>query len=61
MSSRDNPGARSLTGAAFTDTTAMTVESCVNFCDSKGFIYAGVEFSQVGFVYGREVGAILMP
>lgn len=25
----------------------MTVESCVNFCVSGGFIFAGLEFSQV--------------
>ncbi|KAK7696501.1 hypothetical protein QCA50_001159 [Cerrena zonata] len=42
----DNPGARSLTGSAFTDTVNMTVESCVNFCVQGGFIFAGLEFSQ---------------
>ncbi|CAL1701840.1 unnamed protein product [Somion occarium] len=42
----DNPGARSLTGSTFTDTQAMTVESCVNFCVSGGFVFAGLEFSQ---------------
>ncbi|TCD64794.1 hypothetical protein EIP91_003605 [Steccherinum ochraceum] len=37
----DNPGARTLSGDTFTDTAAMTVESCVNFCNNKGFIFAG--------------------
>ncbi|KAJ6556620.1 copper radical oxidase, partial [Mycena vulgaris] len=37
---------RSLTGASFTDTTGMTVERCINFCDGKNFILAGVEFAQ---------------
>lgn len=43
---RDDVAARTLTGAEFTNTTGMTVESCVSFCDSQSFIYAGVEFSQ---------------
>ncbi|KAJ7659257.1 copper radical oxidase [Mycena polygramma] len=37
---------RTLTGASFTNTTGMTVESCINFCDAKNFILAGVEFAQ---------------
>ncbi|KAJ7641183.1 WSC domain-containing protein [Roridomyces roridus] len=43
----DNPGARTLTGGSYTDTTGpgMTVESCVNFCDTESFIFAGVEYS----------------
>lgn len=45
----DNPGARTLGGDSFTDTVNMTVENCVNFCDSNGFIFAGVEFSQVKY------------
>ncbi|KAJ7202648.1 glyoxal oxidase N-terminus-domain-containing protein [Mycena pura] len=40
-----NGAGRSLTGASFTDTTAMTVESCISFCDAKNFILAGVEFA----------------
>ncbi|KAJ7905890.1 glyoxal oxidase N-terminus-domain-containing protein [Mycena leptocephala] len=40
----DNGGARSLAGSSFTDLVNMTVENCINFCDSKQFIFAGVEF-----------------
>ncbi|EMD36066.1 hypothetical protein CERSUDRAFT_115979 [Gelatoporia subvermispora B] len=42
----DNPGARTLTGPTFTNTTSMTVESCVDFCNDQSFIFAGVEFAQ---------------
>ncbi|KAI0058608.1 copper radical oxidase [Artomyces pyxidatus] len=42
----DNPGARSLSSASFTDTVNMTVENCVAFCDKQNFIFAGVEFAQ---------------
>ncbi|KAI0791235.1 copper radical oxidase [Abortiporus biennis] len=42
----DNPAARSLTSASFTDTQNMTVESCVGFCNDQNFVFAGVEFSQ---------------
>ncbi|TFK38505.1 hypothetical protein BDQ12DRAFT_723345 [Crucibulum laeve] len=40
----DKVGARSLTGATFASDT-MTIESCINFCDSKSFVLAGTEFS----------------
>jgi hypothetical protein len=43
---RDNVNGRALTGAAYTDTVGMTVESCVNFCNGKSLIYAGVEYAQ---------------
>lgn len=43
---RDNVETRTLTGASFTNTTGMTVESCVDFCDSQSFILAGLEFAQ---------------
>jgi len=43
---RDNPGARTLTSAAYTDTVNMTVENCVNFCNGQNYIYAGVEYAQ---------------
>ncbi|KAF7327563.1 hypothetical protein MKEN_00335300 [Mycena kentingensis (nom. inval.)] len=36
---------RSLTGASFAN-SGMTVETCISFCDSKSFIFAGVEFGQ---------------
>ncbi|KAF4588036.1 hypothetical protein EYR38_009997 [Pleurotus pulmonarius] len=42
----DNPGARSLSSAAFTSTDSMTVEACISFCDASSFIFAGVEFGQ---------------
>ncbi|KAN0137473.1 WSC domain containing protein [Lactarius tabidus] len=42
----DNVNGRALTAAAYTDTVGMTVESCVNFCNSKNLIYAGVEYAQ---------------
>ncbi|KAG7087310.1 hypothetical protein E1B28_013287 [Marasmius oreades] len=43
----DNVGGvgKSLTVASFTDGTAMTIEKCISFCDSKNLIYAGVEYS----------------
>jgi len=43
---RDNVAARTLTSAGYTDTTNMTVENCVNFCNKQNFIYAGAEFGQ---------------
>lgn len=39
-------GARTLTSASYTDTTNMTVENCVNFCNNQHYIYAGVEYAQ---------------
>ncbi|KAJ7364626.1 glyoxal oxidase N-terminus-domain-containing protein [Mycena albidolilacea] len=42
----DNTGARTLTGASFVDPVNMTVENCISFCDSKHFVFAGVEFMQ---------------
>ncbi|KAI0033597.1 hypothetical protein K488DRAFT_84794 [Vararia minispora EC-137] len=42
----DNVAARTLTSASFTNTTGMTVEACVGFCDQQSFIFAGVEFAQ---------------
>lgn len=39
-------GARSLGGATFTNTTGMTVESCVAFCSAQSFNFAGLEFAQ---------------
>lgn len=43
----DSTVVRTLDGASFTNTTGMTVESCIGFCSEQSFIYAGVEFSQV--------------
>jgi hypothetical protein len=42
----DNVNSRSLYGAAYTDGTAMTEESCITFCNDKGYAYAGVEYAQ---------------
>lgn len=41
-----NAGGRTLASASFTNTTSMTTESCISFCDAQGFVYAGTEFSQ---------------
>jgi hypothetical protein len=41
----DIPG-RSLTGGGYADDKAMTDESCIAYCSSKGFQYAGTEYSQ---------------
>ncbi|KAL4076636.1 glyoxal oxidase [Scleroderma yunnanense] len=44
----DNTGSRTLSSASYTDTTDMTVESCISFCStgSNSYIYAGVEYAQ---------------
>ncbi|KAI0697984.1 copper radical oxidase [Cytidiella melzeri] len=41
-----NGAGRTLASASFTNTTGMTTESCISFCDQQGFVYAGTEFSQ---------------
>ena len=38
--------ARALGEATFVDPEAMTVESCVSFCSTKGLNFAGLEFGQ---------------
>ncbi|KAJ3826706.1 hypothetical protein F5880DRAFT_1628591 [Lentinula raphanica] len=40
----DNVGARTLNGASFANGTGMTIESCLDFCDTNNFVLAGVEF-----------------
>ncbi|KAJ7915243.1 galactose oxidase [Mycena leptocephala] len=40
----DSAETRTLTGAATADLVNMTVENCIDFCDSQQFIFAGVEF-----------------
>ena len=37
---------RTINAAAYTSNTAMTVESCVAYCTSNGYQYAGVEYYQ---------------
>jgi hypothetical protein len=36
---------RALTGPNYASGDAMTIQSCINFCDAQGAIYAGVEYS----------------
>lgn len=36
---------RTLTGGGYDDSEAMTDESCIDYCSSAGFIYAGTEYS----------------
>jgi hypothetical protein len=36
---------RTLQGASVTSNTGMTVETCIDFCTSKGFSIAGLEYS----------------
>ncbi|THH32096.1 hypothetical protein EUX98_g2099 [Antrodiella citrinella] len=38
--------ARALTSATYTDAVGMTLNTCAAFCGSKGFSYAGIEWSQ---------------
>ncbi|KAI6128107.1 copper radical oxidase-like protein [Pisolithus croceorrhizus] len=44
----DNTGARTFSAASYTNTTGMTVESCISFCSSgaNSYVYAGVEYAQ---------------
>ncbi|KAF8468573.1 WSC domain-containing protein [Russula ochroleuca] len=42
----DNVAARTLTFVGYTDTKNMTVDNCVNFCNTQNFVYAGVEYGQ---------------
>jgi hypothetical protein len=37
---------RTIDAAGYTDGVAMTVESCINFCSTKGLQYAGIEYAQ---------------
>jgi len=52
---RDAVATRTLTSATFTNTTGMTVEACVGFCDAQSFIYAGVEFAQECCEYALRI------
>ena len=36
---------RTLNGASYVDNAKMTQETCVAYCDGKGYAYAGVEYS----------------
>ncbi|SLM36456.1 Carbohydrate-binding WSC, subgroup [Lasallia pustulata] len=37
---------RLLSGASYTNTTGMSVESCVAFCNTKSLAYAGLEYAK---------------
>ncbi|PPQ76090.1 hypothetical protein CVT24_003662 [Panaeolus cyanescens] len=45
----DSTNSRSLKVASFTSVDDMTIESCLNFCQSGGFNFAGVEFARECF------------
>jgi len=38
-------GPRALAGDMYANATGMTSESCIAYCDTKGFYYAGTEYS----------------
>ena len=40
----DDPSNRALTGPSYCDDTGLAQEKCIEFCDSKGYSLAGVEF-----------------
>ena len=42
----DPAGGRTLSSAAFTNATGMTIESCVGFCNDQSYVYAGTEYGQ---------------
>lgn len=41
-----DPGPRTLAGASYVNTTGMTDESCIKYCDGLSYLYAGLEYSQ---------------
>ncbi|KAF1811335.1 WSC-domain-containing protein [Eremomyces bilateralis CBS 781.70] len=41
----DAQGARTLNGPYTFSATAMTIESCIAFCQTGGYVYAGTEYS----------------
>ncbi|KAG8970892.1 hypothetical protein FRC05_011660 [Tulasnella sp. 425] len=57
----DGPGPRVLQGASLVDAVGMTRAKCAAFCDSKGFKYAGVEWSQECYCGNQLVGAVEAP
>jgi len=42
----DDVAARTLNAAAYTNTTGLTIESCISFCYNKGYNFAGAEYAQ---------------
>ncbi|KAN0105464.1 copper radical oxidase [Russula decolorans] len=58
----DNVAARTLTSVGYTDAKNMTVENCVNFCNTQNFTYAGIEYGQecyCGNVISSEASTVL--
>lgn len=45
---------RTINGATYTDTQNMTDENCISYCSSKGFQYAGTEYSQECCMYSPK-------
>lgn len=41
----DQPGKRTLDGANYGDLSGMNATSCIRYCQSKNFVYAGTEYS----------------
>ena len=41
-----DPGPRTLADASYINTTGMTEQSCISYCSTLGYIYAGTEYSQ---------------
>ena len=42
----DNAHGHILINEGLAASTNMTVQTCINFCDSQGFVLAGLQFSQ---------------
>ncbi|KAI9643951.1 hypothetical protein NHQ30_007302 [Ciborinia camelliae] len=51
---------RTLQGASETNSTGMTIETCIDFCNSQGFSVAGLEYSTQCFC-GNSVAADRAP
>lgn len=42
---------RTLSGPTYGDGVAMTGESCIDYCDTRGYAFAGTEYSQECCMY----------
>lgn len=51
----DDPSDRVLNGPSYCDDSGMRQESCIEFCDAKGYPLAGVEFGSVSLSSFRRV------
>jgi hypothetical protein len=40
-----DPGPRTLDAASYTNNTGMTDETCISYCNTLGYIYAGTEYA----------------